>query len=65
MMLSTSTRRVLQVGVGRGALRGVSSKAEAADEGKQQQQKKQKLVILGTGWGGFRLGESFSCCTAV
>lgn len=59
-MLSTSTRRVFQFGVGRAALRGASSKAEAA-EGKRHQKK--KLVILGTGWGGFRLGESFSCCT--
>eukprot|EP00904_Undaria_pinnatifida_P001579 jgi/Undpi1/11421/HiC_scaffold_30.g13718.m1 len=50
-MLSTSARRLLRVRVGTAApqlqLRGISSNAAA--------ERRQKLVILGTGWGGFRL----------
>lgn len=62
MLLSTSTRRLYPLGSGSVVamrLGARPSSSSAAGGGKT------KLVILGTGWGGFRVGRSLGHCWCV
>lgn len=62
MLLSTSTRRLCPLGSGSVVAMRLGTRpsfSSAAGGGKT------KLVILGTGWGGFRVGKSLGHCWYV